>query len=74
MILTGVLSERNSRLEKKLPILGDLPLLGALFRSSSEIDKKKELVITVTPKIIEENTGNRYYIPNDPEINSNINP
>ena len=74
MILTGVLSERNSRLEKKLPILGDLPLLGALFRSSSEIDKKKELVITVTPKIIEENAGNRYYIPNDPEINSNINP
>ena len=43
MILTGVLSERNSRLEKKLPILGDLPLLGALFRSSSEIDKKKRI-------------------------------
>ena len=72
MILTGVISERNTRLEKKVPLLGDLPLLGSLFRSSSDDKKTKELVITVTPKIVDDSEANGYYSPKDPSIRSKV--
>ncbi|MDG3084668.1 type IV pilus secretin PilQ [Vibrio hannami] len=38
----------------KVPLLGDLPLLGNLFRRSYEVRRKKELMIFVTPKVISE--------------------
>ena len=38
-------------LVKKVPLLGDIPYLGVLFRSTSEFNEKKELLIFVTPKI-----------------------
>ena len=72
MILTGVISERNTRLEKKVPLLGDLPLLGSLFRSSSDDKKTKELVITVTPKIVDDSEAYGYYSPKDPGIRSKV--
>ncbi|RBJ64652.1 hypothetical protein C3L29_040635, partial [Pseudomonas sp. MWU12-2534b] len=36
----------------KVPFLGDIPLLGALFRSSQKIDKRSELLIFITPKVV----------------------
>ena len=36
----------------KIPVLGDLPLIGALFRSTSNAKSKSEMVIMLTPKII----------------------
>mgnify|MGYP000567810735 CR=1 FL=1 len=38
----------------KVPVLGDIPGVGALFRSSSEANSKRELLIFVTPKIVVE--------------------
>lgn len=73
MILTGVISERNTKLDRKVPILGDLPILGALFRSSSDDKKRKELVITVTPKIVNDSDALGYYLPQDPSIRSKMN-
>ena len=40
-----------------LPILGDLPLLGSLFRSSESTRLKDELVIMVTPRVIDDGQG-----------------
>ncbi len=39
---------------RKVPLLGDLPLLGRLFKSESRTSNKKELLIFVTPKILRE--------------------
>ncbi len=52
LILTGVISEIDGETITKTPILGDIPILGRLFRSTSGSKRKSELVILVTPKII----------------------
>ena len=57
LILTGVVSEQQVEEVKKWPILGDLPLLGSLFRSSQSQRLKDELVILVTPRILDGDQG-----------------
>jgi len=52
LILAGLLSEEMKKNIKKLPILGDIPILGALFRSTSDTLEKKELAFFITPKLI----------------------
>lgn len=60
LILTGVLSDLNTQVATKWPLLGDLPLIGQFFRSSSGSRTKNELVIMVTPKIIYDSDGATY--------------
>lgn len=52
-VIGGLISEAENRLENGVPVLKDIPLLGGLFRLTSENRKKRELVIFVTPKLIE---------------------
>lgn len=54
VVLGGVLETELRKGEKKVPILGDVPLLKYLFRSSSTTDNKDELLIFVTPRILRE--------------------
>ena len=54
LILTGVVSERQLEAVRKWPILGDLPLLGNLFRQSSTSRNMSELVILVTPRVLDD--------------------
>ena len=60
IVLGGLISENVLRLKDKVPVLGDLPVLGRLFRSESNISQKKNLVIFVTPSIIDP-AGNRVH-------------
>jgi type II secretory pathway component GspD/PulD (secretin) len=53
IVLGGLISENVQSIKDKVPVLGDLPLLGRLFRSESKTTKKKNLVIFVTPRIID---------------------
>ena len=52
VVLGGIYQRSLSNTVEKVPLLGDLPLLGALFRRSSENIGKKELLIFVTPKVV----------------------
>ena len=52
LILTGVIQDDTKELYKKWPVLGDIPLIGQFFRSSQSTRAKRELVIVVTPRII----------------------
>ena len=52
IFLAGLLDEEKTISVSKLPILGDIPLLGRLFRHSTESITKKNLIIEVTPKIL----------------------
>ncbi len=54
VVIGGVFSQVQSDGVNKVPFLGDIPFLGALFRSSAKIDNKGELLIFITPKIIKE--------------------
>ena len=60
LILTGVIQEDDRRLARKWPLLGDLPLIGQLFRSSTSARQKNELVIIVTPSILDDDNGGAY--------------
>ena len=57
LIVTGVVNEQQIEEVRKWPILGDLPLLGSLFRSSQSTRSKDELVILVTPRVLEDDQG-----------------
>ncbi len=52
VVISGLIREDTSRIESKVPILGDIPLLGWLFRSSSDVNKRTNLLIFVTPRIV----------------------
>ena len=57
LILSGVVSGQQIEEANKWQILGDLPLLGGLFRSSESTRLKDELVIMVTPRVIDDEQG-----------------
>jgi type IV pilus assembly protein PilQ len=56
LILTGVIQETDQSTTSKVPILGDIPILGALFRSQSDTTARTEVVIMVTPQILNDGT------------------
>lgn len=60
IVLGGLISENVQKTKDKVPLLGDLPLVGRLFRSESALTKKKNLLIFVTPTIIDP-AGNRVH-------------
>ena len=60
VLLGGLIAEDVQKTRDKVPVLGDLPMLGRFFRSESNTTKKKNLVIFVTPTIIDP-AGNRMH-------------
>jgi pilus assembly protein CpaC len=52
LVLAGLLQEEQIKNMSKIPLLGDIPILGALFRSTQNDIKEKELVFFITPKIV----------------------
>jgi pilus assembly protein CpaC len=56
-MIAGLLSNHNSNSVNKAPFLGDLPILGALFRSTSYQRQETELVIVVTPYLVRPVSG-----------------
>lgn len=60
VVLGGLISDNVLKTKDKVPVIGDLPLVGRLFRSEGSSTKKKNLVIFVTPTIIDP-AGNRVH-------------
>ena len=60
VVLGGLIASTTSSTKDKVPVLGDLPLVGRLFRSEANVSEKKNLVIFVTPTIIDP-AGNRVH-------------
>jgi pilus assembly protein CpaC len=52
LILAGLLSDQMKKNISKIPILGDVPILGALFRSTSDQLEKTDLAFFITPKLV----------------------
>ena len=53
--MTGVLNTTDQETIKKFPLLGDIPLIGNLFKNKATSKEKNELVILVTPQILDSN-------------------
>lgn len=54
IVIAGLKKDENKKETKKIPLLGDIPLLGAAFRSYSSSANKTELVIFLTPHIVKD--------------------
>ena len=54
LALGGIFQQQRSHGENKVPLLGNVPLIGGLFRQQSEQRKKRELVIFITPRLVRE--------------------
>ncbi len=52
VIIRGFIQEESSETERKVPLLGDIPMLGRLFKGTYTAKRKSELVIFISPKII----------------------
>ncbi|MFM2429769.1 MAG: hypothetical protein RLZZ511_982 [Cyanobacteriota bacterium] len=55
LLLTGVIQESDRSDVRKVPLLGDIPLLGALFRSTNRSKERKEVIVMVTPQVMSDN-------------------
>ena len=61
LILGGIYREENSEGVSKVPLLGDIPVVGNLFKSKTRSDKKTELLIFITPRIVDNIGSNLRY-------------
>jgi len=69
LILAGLLQEEQIKTMSKIPLLGDIPILGALFRSTQDDIKDKELVFFITPKIVKPTApGVKTELPTDKKL------
>ncbi len=59
VVLGGIMETEHRRSSNKVPVLGDIPLLGNLFKTQTKTNNKDELLIFVTPKILHDG-GNLY--------------
>jgi type IV pilus assembly protein PilQ len=57
LILSGIIQDQERTNVSKVPILGDIPLLGSLFRSTDKTNERAEVIVLLTPEIVEEDAG-----------------
>jgi type IV pilus assembly protein PilQ len=63
LILSGIIQESDRTTVSKTPILGDIPILGALFRSTNKTNQRQEVIVLLTPQILNDNTNQVNYAP-----------
>jgi type IV pilus assembly protein PilQ len=54
LVLSGVIRDSDSESVQKVPLLGDIPIIGALFRRTTTTNSRSEVIIVVTPRIIDD--------------------
>lgn len=60
VILGGVFEQTTSTSQTKVPFLGDIPYIGRLFRKDTKSDDKQELLIFVTPRIVNDSVSRNH--------------
>ena len=56
LIIAGLLTNTSTKSKTQVPLLGNIPVLGVLFRNSNDVTNDSELVIFITPKIVDNMT------------------
>ncbi len=54
LVLSGIIRDQDTLSVTKVPFLGDLPIIGALFRQETNTNNRSEIVIVVTPRVIDD--------------------
>jgi type IV pilus assembly protein PilQ len=53
LVVGGIYEERKSKSDNRVPLLSDIPIIGQLFQSNGKSEDKGELLVFITPSIIE---------------------
>ncbi len=56
MAIGGLLNSEDSKIVQKVPVLGDIPILGELFKYHNDSRQKSEIMILLTPRVVNERT------------------
>ena len=71
LVLSGIIQDTERVNTTKVPILGDLPLLGSLFRSTRTVNQRNEVLVLLTPTILDDSeaySGMGYRYTPSPEV------
>ncbi len=63
IILGGLLRSESSDVRQHVPVIGKIPILGAAFRHKDKTEEQRELVIFITPQILDENFNRKLSMP-----------
>jgi type IV pilus assembly protein PilQ len=70
LILSGIIQESDRVTVSKVPVLGDIPLLGSLFRKTNKNNQRNEVIVLLTPQVMDDSERSSYgydYTPS-PEV------
>ncbi|AFY41785.1 type IV pilus secretin family protein [Nostoc sp. PCC 7107] len=70
LILSGIIQDQDRVTVSKIPILGDLPLIGSLFRRTNKNNQRNEVIVLLTPQVMDDSENSSYgynYTPS-PEV------
>jgi type IV pilus assembly protein PilQ len=70
LILSGIIQDQDRTSVSKIPILGDLPLIGSLFRRTNRTNERREVIVLLTPNVMDDTQNSSYgynYSPS-PEV------
>jgi general secretion pathway protein D len=64
-IIGGLVAEDDQKMQRKVPMLGNIPVLGALFRTKHDSDGRREVIIVITPHVLPDNRSVARSLPKD---------
>jgi type IV pilus assembly protein PilQ len=60
LILSGIIQDQDRTTVSKIPILGDIPLLGSLFRRTNRQNERREVIVLLTPQVMDDSERSTY--------------
>ncbi|MGB8691538.1 MAG: secretin and TonB N-terminal domain-containing protein, partial [Microcoleus sp.] len=60
LIVSGIIRDQERVTASKIPILGDLPIIGSLFRSTDKINQRAEVIVLLTPQILDDSDRSNF--------------
>jgi type IV pilus assembly protein PilQ len=65
LIVSGIIRDQDRVTARKVPILGDLPIIGSLFRSTTKINERAEVIVLLTPQILDDSDRSNFGYQNN---------
>ena len=65
LIISGIISDQEKIEANKIPILGDLPIIGSLFRRTSKTNQRAEVIVLLTPQILDDSDRSNFGYQNN---------
>ncbi len=60
LVLSGIIQETDRVNVSKVPILGDIPIIGSLFRSTNKNNQRNEVIVLLTPQVMDDSQNSSY--------------